>query len=857
MNKLYRFPTPFAAYEQTRRLACFTYDKNLIPVFASANIKVLPYQIAAARFALRTNQLKGCILCDEGSLGKTYEALLIVAQRWYEGKEKILVVIPQNLMDQWQNKLNEEFYLPIIDLKNYQEANRGITVVTYDEAIKNAEILQQIQWDLAVFDEADFLFKPENKSVIILKNIVGNAFKVLLTPTPITLSIMDIYGLIHFIDESVLPDADSFYKRYFRKPENYPELSSWISKFAFRTLKKQASQYVNFTKRLPIVLNYQPIDDEKKLYDLTEKYVALDNKTAYPQMDNYQLSLQFFHTLSSSTKAFATMLNAPIGRANNDEQAVLKAMRDLANKITETAKMKELLKAIKATFLHLKSRKETQKAIIFVDNLITVDVLADLLVSNGYDIVKHTDNNALKRFREDKRLQILICNDVVAKGLDIEYCPVVINYDLLYNAVEMEQRICRCHRQGQQSDVLVINLLSQENLSDVRILELINKRTLQFDGIFGMSDEIVGNFDISLDEVLEKRRNLSDICADFSKHLTDNLDANQDIVLKAESDLFTTFTKDIAEKVTVTPKYIEEQAEFLNKDLWEVVKFYFQTNHPQYIIDEDNKTLTLPNEYKTPQMFYYNNGTRNIPYIGKRIYGMAKDFKPATSRITLTSNLLKGIFSEISCCKEGKVKVEAKIEPCEIGFYSAELMSKKHYLRTFNILSGKTQSGKMLNEDECRKILNLPIIEYQEYGRNQSYWLAYSSNQQENVLPIQVEKELKEIYLKEIGTTFNESVDIIKLRTQRTKSRLEKNIEAVRQEVKSIKTNLTKVTDRLTELKIQKQLNMLEKELKQKEETLFFEQMKIDTEAEEQIRILQGLDGITIKTTQLFKVYVE
>lgn len=62
---------------------------------------------------------------------------------------------------------------------------------------------------------------------------------------------------------------------------------------------------------------------------------------------------------------------------------------------------------------------------------------------------------------------------------------------------------------------------------------------------------------------------------------------------------------------------------------------------------------------------------------------------------------------------------------------------------------------------------------------------------------------------------------------------------------------------RLTELKIQKQLNMLEKELKQKEETLFFEQMKIDTEADEQIRILQGLDGITIKTTQLFKVYVE
>ena len=138
--------------------------------------------------------------------------------------------------------------------------------------------------------------------------------------------------------------------------------------------------------------------------------------------------------------------------------------------------------------------------------------MAQLLATKGYSVIKHTDENALKLFREDKKLQILICNDSVAKGLDIEYCPVVINYDLLYNAVEMEQRICRCHRQGQQSDVLVINLLSKENLSDISILELINKRTLQFDGIFGMSDDIVGNFNNSLNDILERRRTINEFC---------------------------------------------------------------------------------------------------------------------------------------------------------------------------------------------------------------------------------------------------------------------------------------------------------------------------------------------------------
>lgn len=611
--KPYRFVSEFAAMVEARRLAKLAHDNNLLAVYASSKIKVLPYQIAAARFALRSSVLKGCILCDEGSLGKTYEALLVVAQRWYEGKEHILVVLPQNLMTQWQQKLDEEFTLPVIKWEEFTTDSKGICLVTYDDVIREAEKIKSIRWDLAVFDEADFLFKPENKSVVIIKDAVGDAFKLLLTPTPITMSIMDIYGLIHFIDERVLPDADSFYRRYFRKPENYPELTSWVSKFAFRTLKSQASQYVNFTRRLPVVLNYAPKDDEKKIYELTEKYLNLAEKQAYPQMDNYQLTLMFYHILASSPQAFASMLNAPIERTFGDERIILESMRNMAARITQTAKMEELLKAVKTTFTHLKSRKETQKAIVFVDNLATVPVLADLLINAGYRVIKHTENDALIRFRAEKDLQILICNDAVAKGLDIEYCPVVINYDLLYNAVEMEQRICRCHRQGQQSDVLVINLLSKENIADVRILELINKRTLQFEGIFGMSDDIVGNFDVRLEDVLLKRRMLNNIRTDMEINLEANREPNERIVSAAESSLFTTFTKDIAEKVSVSPKYIEEQAEFLNKDLWEVVKFYFAIKHPEYVIDDYNQTLTLPDNAEQPHLFYYYTGTRNVP----------------------------------------------------------------------------------------------------------------------------------------------------------------------------------------------------------------------------------------------------
>lgn len=168
-TKPYRFVSEFAAVVEARRLASFRNDDNLLAVYASSKIKVLPYQIAAARFALRSSVLKGCILCDEGSLGKTYEALLVVAQRWYEGKEHILVVLPKNLMAQWQQKLDEEFTLPVIKWEEYTADSKGICLVTYDDVIREAEKIKSIRWDLAIFDEADFLFKPDNKSVITIK----------------------------------------------------------------------------------------------------------------------------------------------------------------------------------------------------------------------------------------------------------------------------------------------------------------------------------------------------------------------------------------------------------------------------------------------------------------------------------------------------------------------------------------------------------------------------------------------------------------------------------------------------------------------------------------------------------------
>lgn len=857
------FPNPFAFYVEARQLASLS-DENFLPVFASSNIKILPYQIASARFALRSSHLKGCILCDEGSLGKTYEALLIVAQKYYEGQENILIVLPQNLMAQWQEKLEKEFALPfsfLVDREKtgniLEDASGGIVLATYHEAIRHEEFLKLIPWNIAVFDEADFLFKPENKSVVALKNIVCHAYKLLLTPTPITISIMDIYGLIHFIDEDVLPDSEDFYKRYFRKPENYPELSAWVSKFAFRTLKSQVSQYVNFTKRVPLVLDYPLHDKEKELYILIDTYLKIPQKIAYPNMDMYQLSLMFYHSISSSPHAFSNMLNAPlerIGESNNAEKELLQNLQALSNSISISGKMQTLLTSLEKIFSHLKAQKETQKALIFAENSITRKALEEIL--NMY-----TCTTSVEDFRNKPKTQILIASDEMAKGLDIEFCPVVVNYDLLYNAVEMEQRICRCHRQGQKSDVFVLNFLSSQNLADVRILELINKRTLQFEGIFGMSDEIVGHFDESLENVLAKRRTSLAINENFSQNLLDNQADNQELVKEAESVLFTTFTPSIAKKITVSPQYIEKKVEEIQDRLWNVVKYYF-THTPQckdYEIDEEMRLISLKENCEAPHLFYYFTGTQNKAYTGLKKYGMPKNFKPHHGRINLMSPLVKGILKEVTVAPKGIIQINTEIQNSlasianiqEISFYAVELFDGTKYLQEYDILTGTDIKGATLPDALCRQVLHNPHISICGEGSPTSYGIALSIGASNDTLAPAIENELIKRYLKESDKELDN--DLIQFKANQKKNRLEQSLVEIKTNIKILHESTA--NNRLEELKTQKQINILEKELKQKEQNIFFERIQIDVDAEEEINKSTVIESYTVRAKKLF--YIE
>lgn len=288
------------------------------PAYASSNSKIYPFQIAAADFALRSLYQKGAILCDEAGLGKSHKAMLIITQKGLEGRRRILLAIPNaDLLDQW-TALMEEFYsvpYTVVSTRTQWDAlatadepnpflQNAIVITTYDFATANEEMAKAVPWDLAVFEGANALsvvYQEGNQRAKALKRIVGSAFKLLLTGTPIEKNIMDLYGLIWFIDEAILPAEQEFLARYLRRPERYPELSELVRPCCFHTLRVQAQGYAKVPQRVLLTYEYTPSPQEQALYDLLYAYVNQPVKRAFPEMDQYDLALRLLGLQGSST----------------------------------------------------------------------------------------------------------------------------------------------------------------------------------------------------------------------------------------------------------------------------------------------------------------------------------------------------------------------------------------------------------------------------------------------------------------------------------------------------------------------------------------------------------------------------
>ncbi|WP_121967796.1 DEAD/DEAH box helicase [Leptolyngbya sp. BC1307] len=285
----------YFAHELTKRCSSDKLEK-LASTFAGARVDLNPHQVEAALFAFRSPLSKGALLADEVGLGKTIEAGLVIAQKWAERKRRILVVTPASLRKQWLLELKDKFFLPgkILETKSYNKAKKDgsynpfddtehIIFCSYQFARNKAGEVESTQWDLVVIDEAHRLrnvYKSSNKIAKKLREILQKRNKLLLTATPLQNSLLELYGLVSFIDELTFGDVKSFKEQFTGRQGSsdvFETLKRRLKPICHRTLRRQVDAYVSFTARLPLLEKFDPDDSKEVLYELVSDYLQRDN----------------------------------------------------------------------------------------------------------------------------------------------------------------------------------------------------------------------------------------------------------------------------------------------------------------------------------------------------------------------------------------------------------------------------------------------------------------------------------------------------------------------------------------------------------------------------------------------------
>ncbi|MFN6195473.1 MAG: SNF2-related protein [Planctomycetota bacterium] len=597
------------AHELTRRCAADEIDK-LAPVLADARVDLNPHQIEAALFAFQNPLGKGAILADEVGLGKTIEAALLLAQKWAEGKRRLLVILPANLRKQWSQELADKFHLPtvILEAKSFNEQIKAgnlnpfqqpaVALCSFQFARAKAPYIAQTGWDLVVVDEAHRLrnvYRASNKIAQAIKDAIAKFPTVLLTATPLQNSLLELYGLVSILDDHTFGDLDSFRERFARPDDDdFAELKHRLRPLCKRTLRKQVLEYVRYTNRRALVQEFAPFPSEQELYDKVSDYLQSDRLYALPASQRHLVTLILRKLLASSTHAIASTLAGLVRKleqAERDQSAVreipdelpanweptdelldewdgeddgaaappriysadelaelrqelqrLREFLQLASSIDQNSKGQVLLQALRrgfATAAEARTREGgslSQKAVIFTESRKTQEYLFRLLEQTEFQgqvlLFNGTNSDPLSKqilqawqqrhagtdrvtgsasadlraalvdcFREERK--ILIATEAAAEGINLQFCNLVVNYDLPWNPQRIEQRIGRCHRYGQKYDVVVVNFLNKKNAADQRVYELLEQKFKLFDGVFGASDEVLGAIESGVD--FEKR----------------------------------------------------------------------------------------------------------------------------------------------------------------------------------------------------------------------------------------------------------------------------------------------------------------------------------------------------------------
>jgi len=519
------------------------YYREPLAVFSSSRTMLLPHQVEAALKVVSASRPR-FLIADEVGLGKTIEAGLILKElKLKHGYKKILIVVPSPLMAQWQQELRTKFAEDFSILTGdalrkkspFASGSQFLVSVDLAKDERYRELFLEQQFDLVVFDEAHRLRRDASTVTQAWQFAHAMSEQVegllLLSATPFRGKLEEIFFLIQLLDPDILGPLATFQTQF---AEDASLLRDRLSPVVIRRRKIDVG---GFTKRFAKTVKIDLARDEREFYDRTTEYVKTEFNRALSRGENLKsfIMIVFQKLLDSSPYALLKALDGRRARLEglyfrvmheiSESEDVAEAIRDyqenedeegfegpqipnpqeirseiqhlthlskLGRKIASDSKLKHLIKTLKTMRGH-----GHEKFVIFTQFKSTLEYLSENLT--GYKVVGfhgglnfEQKEEAIRKFFSEA--DILICTEAGGEGRNLQVAACLINYDLPWSPLKLEQRIGRIHRFGQTRDVHIVNFACRDTVAE-RVVEVLEEKIRLFENALGPSDTLLGVFE--------------------------------------------------------------------------------------------------------------------------------------------------------------------------------------------------------------------------------------------------------------------------------------------------------------------------------------------------------------------------
>ena len=569
-----------------------------------------------------------------------------------------------------------------------------------------------------------------------------------------------------------------------------------------------------------------------------------------------------------------------------EEIIKLRSFYNLANAIKRNSKGEKLLTALKSGFAETVTRGGSQKAIIFTESTKTQIYLRDILEQTEYKnkvVLFNGSNNDKKsieiyknwyeKYKDTNKVSgsktadmraslvdyfrdeaiIMIATEAAAEGINLQFCSMVVNYDLPWNPQRIEQRIGRCHRYGQKYDVVVVNFLNKKNAADQRVYELLDSKFKLFNGVFGSSDEVLGSIESGVDfekriiQIYQSCRTEEEIQISFDALQSEMESQIDEKINLTRQKLLDNFDEEVHEKLKLN---LQQSKEYLGKYeqwLWELTKFSLSSYAEFY--DENNSFKLLKNPFDNEKISLgsYRLG-KNVE--NDNIYRISH---PLSQKIidSIKNKSLNNIFIEFKYSSSGKKisildSLIGKSGWLNITNMTISSFEDEDYL----IFSAFSDDDEILDPDQVKRLFSIEgnIIKGDDLKLSTEI-----KNKLNEILLVQEEEFINQNAIRNSGY-FDKEIEKLDKWAEDIKNSLEIELKNLDREISSKKTESKKILKLEEKLNAQREIKELEKKRNELRRTLFQQQDDVSNKKEDLIGVIEKKIRQKIVKDELFTI---